>query len=61
MKGPEMSKGTEAKLAGIYFAIEGLQNRMDGDITDISERKAHQLEINRLIAQMRKIEAKVFA
>jgi hypothetical protein len=61
MKGPEMSKATEVKLAGIHFAIEGLQNRMDGDITDISERKAHQLEINRLIAQMRKIEAKVSA
>jgi len=61
MKGPEMSKATEAKLAGIYFAIEGLQNRLDGDITDIAERKAHELEINRLVAQMQKIKAKAAA
>jgi len=56
-----MSKATEAKLAGIYFAIEGLQNRLDGDITDIAERKAHELEINRLVAQMQKIKAKAAA
>ena len=53
-----MNYTTEAKLAGLYFAIEGLQNRLDYDITDSNEQKAYQSEIARLIAQQQKLRQK---
>jgi hypothetical protein len=56
-----MTAAAEAKLAGIHFAIEGLQNRLDGDITDSAERKAYEREVSRLVAQMHKINAKAGA
>lgn len=45
----------EAKTAGLYMAIEGLTNRLENDITDAVEAQAYQQEINRLIAQLRKV------
>jgi len=53
-----MNYTTEAKLAGLFLAIEGLRNRLDGDITDSSERKAYEREIARLIAQQEKLRLK---
>lgn len=47
----------EAKTAGLYMAIEGLKNRLEGDITDPVEAQAYQAEINRLIAQLQKVGA----
>ena len=50
-----MTLAQQAKLAGLYFAIASLQDRLDSDITDEAERKAYQKEINRLIRQQQKI------
>lgn len=53
-----MNYTTEAKLTALYFAIEGLQNRLDNDITDRKEQQAYQREIARLITQQQKLRQK---
>ena len=47
----------DAKTSALYFAIEGLQSRLDGDIVDEVERSAYQAEINKLIKQLQKVGA----
>jgi len=53
-----MNYTAKAKLAGLYFAIEGLQNRLDYGTTDAKEQKAYEREIARLIAQQQKLRLK---
>ena len=47
----------EAKTSALYFAIEGLKNRLDGDIVDEVEQAAYQAEIDKLIKQLQKVGA----
>ena len=53
-----MAEATKAaKLDGIYYATECLQNRLDGDLTDPVEIKAYQKEIARLLKAQIKLGA----
>lgn len=45
----------EAKAAGLYFAIEGLTNRLEGDIVDEIEICSYKMEIERLSVQLKKL------
>ena len=48
----------EARLTGLHYAIECLQNRLENDIVDSKEEKAYQREIARLISQQQKLRQK---